>query len=157
MRYILICLAAFMLFAFPAFAADDLDVLVTVDINDLYDASWTAPDVTFTPAAADINATYMEKEQVFSGSVKTNMTWKLYAGMDAFDAPYGALYISLRLHAATETAFLAVGTVASPVEITSGGPGVAAPALDIRLDGLAWTQPNGGTPAETLKMTFTTS
>jgi len=158
MRYFLLCLAAFVLFAVPAFAENTLPVTVdvTVKIVDLYWFDFTAPDVLFEPNATDMNNGKMFKDNAFTGDVRTNVIWKLYAAVPAYTGSLAGLVLSLeRDDADTDpgTGWIAVGTI--PTLITTDGPGTDLPKLDLQLSGLLWTM--NGTQAQTMAFTFSTT
>jgi len=152
MRYLFICLAAFLLFASAAFAADPVPpaVNVTVKIGDLYDVQpWVALPYTFTVTPAALTAGFMEVDEIFTGDVKTNFGWALNAKINS--ALTGSLVLSLRGNDGSDV-WIDLTTTAQ--EIMAEPAGIWLPSLDMKLSGLSWTTPPQADQVKTITFSF---
>jgi len=155
MRYLFICLAALLLFAAPAFAAaNDTVVDVTVTIADAYIYTINAPDISFAPLAADIDAGFTGQNAVtWDGTAKTNFGWTCQAAVPAFAGSWAALTIQVKELLPAVGGWQTLTPAATT--IITGGPGVVSYSFGVRLNGLTWTMlPGDGPQVKTVTFTY---
>jgi len=157
MRYFLLCLAAFVLLAVPAFAvnpSNDTTVDVTVTIADAYIYTINAPDISFAPLAADIDAGVTAQNAItWDGTAKTNFGWTCQAAMTAFTGSWAALAIDVKKLAPAVGVWQTLTT--SATTIVTGGPGIVNYSFGVRLSGLTWTMlPAAGPQTSTVTFTY---
>jgi len=152
MRYILICLAAFMLFAIPAFAGTTADVVVNIgDIDSLV----VTGAATFTATAAILGgAPAYAAENGAGGAIQVNgyanYPWDLDATYGAFDDADWGLYLDDSL---AGTNYVLIAPAGTKLMNEGAATGDITILYNAKLTGLDWAN-NAG---DTATLTFTMS